>query len=102
MGETLATPALQEEIARYVGRGFEVTSQTETSASLVKRKRFSFLAFILLLLLFALPGLLYVAWYAAKKDQTVFLYLEDDGRVRRRGGKWTLGRVISERARGVN
>ena len=93
---------LRGEIARYVSRGYEVTTQTDDSAALVKRKRFSFLAFIVLFVLGVIPGIIYVAWYAAKKDDTIYLHLDDSGSVQRRGGKWTLGRFISEKVRGVN
>lgn len=90
---------LQSEIARYAGKGYRVISQTPDSAQLVKPKKFSIVAFVLLLLLGIFPGVLYFAWYMAKKDETIYLYVESDGRVQRKGGKWTLGGAIAERVR---
>jgi len=84
--------SLQSEIAHYVGQGFQVTSQTADSAALVKPKKFSLLAFFLML------GVFYLPFYAAKKPETVYLRLEGD-RVKRSGGKWSLGRLAAEKMR---
>lgn len=42
---------LQTEINRYVGRGFRVLNQTDTTAQLVKSKKFSLLWFFIWLIL---------------------------------------------------
>ena len=51
---------LQREIQKYVKDGWRVQSSTATTAQLVKPKKFSFLFFIVLLILMVLPALLYV------------------------------------------
>ena len=71
------TEMLQTQINEYVRKGYHVQSQTETTAQLVKPKSFSFFwAFLWLLLPFF--GLLtYILYYMSKKDQTVYLYVEN-------------------------
>ena len=83
-------PLLAEEVGRYASRGYHVVSQSETNVQLVKPKRFNLLAFVLML------GVFYLPFYLAAKGDAVFLYVED-GRVQRRGGKWSLGGWIAGR-----
>ncbi len=78
-----ATP-LQDEINRYVRRGYRVVSQTEYTAQLVKPKHFSFPLFVLFLLLAVLPAVLYVLYYVGKRDKTVYLTIDAGGTVRAR------------------
>jgi uncharacterized membrane protein len=66
-------PALQEQIRWYVRHGYRVVNQTATTAQLVKPKRFSFLWAILWLLMFGVGLLVYLLYYAAKKDTVVYL-----------------------------
>jgi hypothetical protein len=73
--------------------GYHVVSQTETSAQLVKPRKFSRLGFFLLL------GVFYLPFYLAKRDKTVYLYLED-GEVPRKGGSRRVGRIIANKVRG--
>ena len=75
---------LQREIAAYVKRGFVVQSQTDTTAQLVKRKKFSFLWALLWFLLAGVGLVVYLIWYAAKRDQSVYLSVDEVGRVSRR------------------
>lgn len=90
---------IQAQIAGHVARGFRVTTQTSDSAALVRPKSFSFIAFALVMLggfvLFTFPGLLvgllYVAWYMSKRDETVFLYLDEAGTVRTASGNQDSG-----------
>jgi hypothetical protein len=80
MTQALANDRLNHEIAKRVRRGYTVTQQGEASASLVKPKTFSLLAFVLLLLLGGVPGLLYVLYFAVgKRDRTVYLMRSTDG-----------------------
>ena len=73
--------ALDAEIRKYIASGFRVVSRTETTAQLVKPKKFSFwwAAFWTLALLVGL--ILYLFWYAAKKDETVYLEVDQFGQV---------------------
>ncbi len=85
---------LVAEIDRYVRSGYRVASETATSVSLVKPKRFGCLPFVVLFLLGIFPAVIYVAWYASRRDKTVYLRLED-GRVRRGGGRGVAGEAFS-------
>lgn len=75
---------LQREIAAYLGRGFIVQSQTDTTAQLIKRKKFSFLWALLWTLAFGIGLIIYIFWYMAKRDQSVYLSVDEAGRVSRR------------------
>lgn len=69
---TEPTKALAEIIMTFVKVGYQVVSQTETTAQLIKKKQFSkgkAFAF----------GLLYVASHASKKDKTAFVSVNADG-----------------------
>lgn len=57
----------------YVRQGFRVVSQTESSAQLVKPKVFSFVWALLWFLLLGVGLVVYLLYYAAKKDKTVYL-----------------------------
>jgi hypothetical protein len=74
---------LQREIQKYVKDGWRVQSSTATTAQLVKPKKFSFLFFIVLLILMVLPALLYVVWFAVKRDEAVYLSVDENGRITR-------------------
>lgn len=78
---------LQSAVAKYVGKGYRVTSQTELSASLVKPKRFSMLAFLLWMCLAVAPGILYLLYFWRKKDRVLYLYVDERGKVVERTGK---------------
>ena len=84
--QTAAEVLLPPAIARYVAQGYRVTSQTPTTASLMKPKRFSVLMFLIWSCVIILPGILYVLYFWRKKDRTLYLYVEN-GRVMERHGK---------------
>lgn len=75
---------LQREISGYVKKGFRVVSQTDTTAQLVKPKTFSFLWALLWFLLLGVGLLVYLIWYWAKRDETIYLEVDDKGRVKKR------------------
>jgi len=75
---------LEQEVQKYVRKGYRVLSQTDTSAQLVKPKRFSFLVALVLLLLMVLPFLVYLLWYMAAKDKTIYITVDTQGRVQTR------------------
>ena len=84
IGRPNAEAPLQEHIGWYVReQGFIVVSQTETSAQLVKPKGFSLMWALLWFLLLGIGLLVYIFYYVSKKDQTVYLYVED-GKVKSR------------------
>ena len=83
MSKPGANDSLQDHINWYVNRGYQVQSQTETSAQLVKPKRFSLIWALIWTLLVLVGLIIYIFYYISKKDQTVYLYVED-GKVKSR------------------
>jgi hypothetical protein len=63
-------------------RGFFVGLRTQTTAQLVKPKRFSFLWALLWFLLLGIGLVIYLIYYAAKKDEDVYLEVDEFGNVR--------------------
>jgi len=66
---------LQHEINSYVKKGYRVISQTDTTAQLVKPKKFS--------LFWAIIGILiiYLLWYLAKRDKQIYIEVTLTGKV---------------------
>ena len=85
MAQTLTTEEraniLQREVQKYIKDGWRVQSSTPTTAQLVKPKRFSFLFFVILLILMVLPAILYVVWFAVKRDEAVYLSIDEYGKI---------------------
>jgi hypothetical protein len=82
MGRPSADAPIQEHINWYVKQGYHVVvSQTETSAQLVKPKRFSFIWALLWFLVLGIGFLVYLFYYLGKRDQTVYLAVGADGKV---------------------
>jgi len=81
--QTQRQQILDREIAKYTKRGFQVTSRTETTAQLRKPKKFSFLWAFLWFLLFGIGILVYLFYYWSKKDEVVFVQVDEHGRVKR-------------------
>lgn len=75
-------PALQREIQHYVKRGYRVVSQTPTSAQLVRPKRFSCLVATLGALLLLIGLLIYLFYYMSKKDDIIYLAVDERGHVK--------------------
>jgi hypothetical protein len=76
--------ALQARINFYVGMGYRVISQTDTTAQLVRPKRFSLVWFLIWLLL--LIGWLFYLFYHLflKREIQVYLSVDELGRVNER------------------
>ncbi len=75
---------LQREINNYVRRGYRVVSQTDTTAQLVKPKRFSLLWALFWFLMLFVGLLIYLLYYISKKDNTVYLEVDEYGHIKRR------------------
>jgi len=73
---------LNREIQKFVKRGFRVTARTDTTAQLVKPKKFSLLWAILWFLFFGIGLIIYLLYYAAKKDETIYLDVDERGKVK--------------------
>jgi len=72
---------LRSEIDRRVRDGYRVVSETETSAQLLKPKVFSFVWALFWFLFLGVGVLVYIFYYMAKKDKTVYLRLSDEGKL---------------------
>jgi len=75
---------LEQEIQSYVRKGYRVLSQTDTSAQLVKPKKFNLLIAVICLLLAVFPFIIYLLMYMASKDKTVYISVDPQGRIQRR------------------
>lgn len=78
---------LQKEIQRYIKDGYRIGMQTDTTAQLIKPKRVSCAAVLILLVLsLLLIGLIlllvYFLWYATQKDDQVYLEVDTLGKVK--------------------
>lgn len=72
---------LVQQISRYVEAGWQVQTQTETSANLVMPKKFSFWWALLWFLLGVFPLIIYVIYYANKQDRSMFLTVDEAGNI---------------------
>lgn len=75
---------LSRVIANYSAAGWRVTAQTAASVQMVKPKSFSCLWASLWFLLFGVGILIYAFYYWSKRDETVFLSVDEYGNIRRR------------------
>ena len=67
------TAPLQERVAWYTNQGYRVVSDTPNGVQLVKTKAFSFVWALFWFLFFGVGVLVYIFYYMAKRDQTVYL-----------------------------
>jgi uncharacterized BrkB/YihY/UPF0761 family membrane protein len=73
---------LEEEIHRFVARGYRVVSKTDVTAHLVKARRFSILWAFLSFLVLAVGLLVYLVYYITKGEDTLFLEVDPYGEVK--------------------
>jgi len=76
--------ALQGRINHYLSQGYRVVSQTDTTAQLVRPKKFSCLIALLSVLAVGIGFIIYIFWYMGKKDDTVYLTVDEQARVSER------------------
>lgn len=81
MSEEDQQQVLQREVANAVKQGWQVTTQTTTSATLSRKKKFSWIWFILWLLLAFVGGVVYLIYYATKKDESMMIQVGPTGKV---------------------
>lgn len=72
---------LDQEIDKYVKMGYRIVSQTQTTAQLVKPKKFSLIWAGLWFMLFGIGLVVYVLYYWAKSDKTVYLKVDEVGHI---------------------
>ncbi len=73
---------LQAKIAWFVRYGYRVISQTDTSAQMIKPKGFSCLWASAWFLFFGIGILIYLFYYWAKKDEIIYVSVDEYGRAR--------------------
>jgi zinc-ribbon domain len=73
---------LHAELGRYALAGYRVVAQTDTTAQLIRPKTFSCLiAAVLLAFTFGILLVPYLIWYVARRDEQVYLEIDERGRV---------------------
>ena len=78
------------KVAELVNNGWELTTATQTTASLTGRRPFAWWLFILVIFLLPLiGGILYLVFWAATSKATVFLWLEGE-ELRFAGDEWLM------------
>ncbi len=76
MADSEAHTTLQSIIEDHASRGFTVSSQTETTAEMVRAKEFNLVPALLWALLFLIGVLVYVFYYMYKSDETIFIRVQ--------------------------
>lgn len=76
-------PALEPVVRAYVRQGYIVVSRTGSTAQLLKRKSFNFLIALILFILGVVPGVIYILWYMAAKDESLYLEVDAKGHVKK-------------------
>jgi hypothetical protein len=88
---------LSQRVAELVANGWEPTTTTDTTASLVGRRPFAWWLFLIVLFLFPLfGGLLYLIFWLATSKATVFLRVEGDDLVVA-GDEWLINLQEAQR-----
>ena len=83
-------PQLNAAIGSYLARGYRVIAQTETTAQLVRPKKFSVVAFLLWTVCTLGPGgiIIYLPYHVLlKRTASVYLAVAPDGSVQETRGK---------------
>lgn len=80
---------LDDEIRRYVARGYRVQARTATTAQLIRPKSFSVAAAIFWALFLLVGLIIYLLIYAAQKDEALYLSVDERGNVVRQGSGGT-------------
>ena len=81
VGSPMADAPLQDHIDWYEDQGFQVVSQTDTSAELVRPKQFSIFLALLSFMFFGVGLVLYLIYHLAGRNITVHLAVLPDGTV---------------------
>jgi hypothetical protein len=96
--EVVMQTALAKRIDELVEIGWEPVTTTETSASLVGRRPFSWWLFLLVIVFFPFfGGILYLIFWLATSRATVFLH-EEANQVHIAGDTWLVSLQESQRA----
>ncbi|MFA6100065.1 MAG: hypothetical protein WC750_04295 [Patescibacteria group bacterium] len=72
---------LKAQVRIAVEKGYQVISQTRTTASLMRKKRFSCLIATLSFLVVGVGFLIYLFYFLAKKDDYIYLDIETQPKI---------------------
>lgn len=82
VSEAERSSLLEEEVGEYMRDGFLLRTRTATTAQLVKQKQFSFIWALLWFLVFGVGLIVYLIYYAAKRDEGRYVEVDGYGAVR--------------------
>ena len=75
---------LEDEIQRYIKRGYRLQARSQFTAQMVKPKHFSLFWALFWLILAVFPFFVYLLLYMAASDKTVYLEVTAEGRILRK------------------
>lgn len=75
------TEILQREVNKYIGQGYRVVSQTDTTAQLVRPKQFSCLWFLINAFLI-IGWIFYLLWYWSKREEQIYIEVDLVGNIK--------------------
>lgn len=64
---------LDAQIREASRKGYQIQSRTDTTAIMVKPKKFSFIFAVLWFLMLGLGLIVYLLWYWSKRDEVIYL-----------------------------
>ena len=76
MADSEVQTTLQNTIEDHASRGFIISSQTETTAEMVRSKEFNLVPALVWFLLFGIGVLVYIFYYMYKSDETIFIRVQ--------------------------
>jgi len=76
VADSEAHTTLQNTIGDHASRGFTISSQTETTAQMVRSKEFNLVPALVWFLLFGIGVLVYVFYYTSKSDEAIFIRVQ--------------------------
>lgn len=88
------TAMLQAAIDNYIAAGYRITSQTPTSAQLVRPKQFSCLLATISFLLFGIGVVIYLFYFASLRDDVTYLHVDQSGQVQARHQDTNQGKAL--------
>ena len=68
---------LESQIQAATRKGYRIQSRTDWTAIMVKPKKFSFFFAVLWFLALGIGLVVYLLWYAAKRDEVIYLSARD-------------------------
>ena len=69
---------LEKEVTKQIKNGWTTTDRTEFGIQLTKKKKIDTFTVIILILLFVVPGLLYLIFMSGK-TMTIFIEVDEEG-----------------------